>query len=91
MNPYVARKLAEFAASLLILIPCVLLLAWGPALPNAGALWSILLVCSGTFLAALLCAERRRGALTLRRLIGRCGGFCIMFLFILYQTVVVLL
>lgn len=29
MNAYVARKLAEFAASILILVPCVLLLAWG--------------------------------------------------------------
>ena len=87
MHPYVARKLAEFAASLLILIPCVLLLAWGPALPHVGALWSILLVCSGTFLAALLQAERRQGALTLRRLLGRCGGFCMMFLFILYECV----
>ena len=28
MKPYIARKLVEFAASLLILIPCVLLLAW---------------------------------------------------------------
>jgi len=28
VNAYVARKLAEFAASILILVPCVLLLAW---------------------------------------------------------------
>lgn len=89
MNPYAARKLAEFAASLLILIPCVLLLAWGPALPNVRALWSILLVCSGTFLAALLRAEQRRGPLTIRCLISKCGGFIMMFLFILYEVVVV--
>ena len=31
MNAYVARKLAEFAASILILVPCVLLLAWETA------------------------------------------------------------
>ena len=36
MNAYVARKLAEFAASILILVPCVLLLAWETALPNSG-------------------------------------------------------
>lgn len=54
MNAYVARKLAEFAASILILVPCVLLLAWETALPNATFLWAVLLACSGVFLAALM-------------------------------------
>ena len=58
MNAYVARKLAEFAASILILVPCVLLLAWETALPNAAFLWAVLLACSGVFLAALIHAER---------------------------------
>lgn len=58
MNAYVARKLAEFAASILILVPCVLLLAWETALPNATFLWAVLLACSGVFLAALIHADR---------------------------------
>ena len=60
VNAYVARKLAEFAASILILVPCVLLLAWETALPNATFLWAVLLACSGVFLAAVVdqhCAE----------------------------------
>ena len=39
MNAYVARKLAEFAASILILVPCVLLLAWETALPYGRCGW----------------------------------------------------
>lgn len=87
MNPYTTRKIVEFAASLMILIPCVLLLAWESLLPNVTFLWFILLVCSGTFLAALFHAERRKGAVTWKRLLSRCGGFFMMFFFILYQIV----
>ena len=81
-----ARKLVEFIASLMILIPCVLLLAWEPSLPGASFYWAILLVCSGTFLAALFVAEHRAEELTLWRFINKCGGFCLMFFFILYKT-----
>ena len=87
MNAYVARKLAEFTASLMILIPCVLLLAWEAALPNAALFWTVLLVCSGVFLAALLHSERSREQASWKRVLSRCGGFAIMFLFILYKTV----
>lgn len=43
MKPYIARKLVEFAASLLILIPCVLLLAWESQLPNVIFFWFVLM------------------------------------------------
>ena len=79
MKPYIARKLVEFAASLLILIPCVLLLAWESQLPNVIFFWFV-----------LMCGERRRGNITLKRLIGRCGGFFMMFLFVFYQTAILL-
>ena len=85
MNAYVARKLAEFAASILILVPCVLLLAWETALPNATFLWAVLLACSGVFLADR-CQEQR----SWRRVVSRCGGFVIMFLFILYKVITLL-
>ena len=55
MKPYIARKLVEFAASLLILIPCVLLLAWESQLPNVIFFWFVLMICSGTFLFAMIC------------------------------------
>ena len=54
MKPYIARKLVEFAASLLILIPCVLLLAWESQLPNVIFFWFVLMICSGTFLFAMI-------------------------------------
>lgn len=73
MNAYVARKLAEFAASILILVPCVLLLA-----------------CSGVFLAALIHADRCQEQRSWRRVVSRCGGFVIMFLFILYKVITLL-
>ena len=87
MNAYVARKLAEFAASILILVPCVLLLAWETALPNATFLWAVLLACSGVFLAALIHADRCQEQRSWRRVVSRCGGFVIMFLFILYKVI----
>lgn len=90
MNAYMLRKLAEAAASLLILIPCVLLLAWETLLPNVVFLWFVLLVCSGTFLAALVQSERRRSQLTWKRLLSRCGGFFVMFVFIAYKFVTLL-
>ena len=90
MKPYIARKLVEFAASLLILIPCVLLLAWESQLPHVIFFWFVLMICSGTFLFAMICGERRRGNITLKRLIGRCGGFFMMFLFVFYQTAILL-
>ena len=80
MNAYVARKLAEFAASILILVPCVLLLAWETALPNA----------SGVFRAALIHADRCQEQRSWRRVVSRCGGFVIMFLFILYKVITLL-
>ena len=91
MKAYTARKLVEFTASLLILIPSVLLLAWDAEIPNQLLYWVILQLCCGMFLAALVRSERERGATTWRSLLGRCGGFCVMFLFLLYQTVSVLL
>lgn len=91
MRPYTVRKLAELAASLLILVPSVLLLAWEPAIPNSLFFWVVLLSCCGVFLAALLRSERERGAASWRELFGRCGGFCIMFFFLLYQTASALL
>ena len=90
MNAYVARKLAEFAASILILVPCVLLLAWETALPNATFLWAVLLACRGVFLAALMLADRCQEQRSWRRVVSRCGGFVIMFLFILYKVITLL-
>ena len=90
MNAYVARKLAEFAASILILVPCVLLLAWETALPNATFLWAVLLACSGVFLAALIHADRCQEQRSWRRVVSRCGGFVIMFLFNLYKVITLL-
>lgn len=90
MNTYMLRKLAEVVASLLILIPCVLLLAWEPFLPNIVLLWFVLLVCSGTFLAALVQSTRRQSQLTWKYLLSRCGGFFLMFLFIAYKFVTLL-
>lgn len=87
MNAYLARKLAEAAASLLILIPCVLLLAWETLLPNITFLWFVLLVCTGVFLTALVQSERRQKQTTWKRLLSRCGGFFVMFVFILYKFI----
>ena len=78
MNAYVARKLAEFAASILILVP------------NATFLWAVLLACSGVFLAALIHADRCQEQRSWRRVVSRCGGFVIMFLFILYKVITLL-
>lgn len=91
MKPCTVRKLAELTASLMILIPAVLLLAWEAALPNRLFFWCVLLTCCGVFLAALFRSERERGAAGWRALFSRCGGFCMMFLFLLYQTVSVLM
>lgn len=91
MNAFAVRKLVEFVASLLILIPAVLLLAWEPAITNIGLYWAILTICSGTFLVALFLGERRKGALSIRNFISKCGGFCLMFLFVLYQCFSLLL
>lgn len=87
MNPFVGRKLAELAATLLILIPSALLLAWESSLPGAKYLWAVMMCCTGVFLYALYTAERRKGEMTFRKFIGSCGGFCLMFLFLLYKTV----
>lgn len=85
MNPYLLRRLAETAASILILIPCVLLLAWESLVPNVTFFWFVLLICTGIFLAALVHSERQRGQMTWKRLFYRCGGFFVMFAFILYK------
>lgn len=85
MNPYLLRRLAETAASILILIPCVLLLAWESLLPNIMFFWFVLLVCSGIFLTALVRSERQQGKMTWKHLFYRCGGFFVMFVFILYK------
>lgn len=85
MNSYMARKLAIFLGSLMILIPCVLLLAWESRIPNVIVYWGILTLCSGMLLAAIYAYERRHGMDSFRKFIGKCGGFCIMFVFILYR------
>lgn len=91
MRPYTIRKAAELAASLLILVPSVLLLAWEDQIPHSAFFWIVLLGCCAMVLAALIHAERTRGAPTWRGLLGRCGGFCMMLLFLLCQTVSALL
>lgn len=90
MNPHLLRRLAETTASILILIPCVLLLAWESLLPNIMFFWFVLLVCSGIFLTALVYSERQREQITWKRLFCRCGGFFVMFSFILYKFIVLL-
>lgn len=87
MNPHVAKKLAEVTASLLILIPCVLLLAWEAAIPNVLFYWFVLTLSSGTILAGLFLGEWRRGQVSIKQFVSKCGGFCIMFLFVLYHFV----
>ena len=91
MNAYVARKLAEFAASILILVPCVLLLAWETCSAQCNISYGrVLLACSGVFLAALIHADRCQEQRSWRRVVSRCGGFVIMFLFILYKVITLL-
>jgi len=86
MKPYMTRKLAEGAGAMLILLPSVLLMAWGAAIPAVRFCWSVLTVCSGIFLFALYSVRRRSGVST-KKFISECGGYCIMFLFVFFQCV----
>lgn len=90
MNPYL-QKLLEFLSSLMILIPCVLLLAWEDTIPYLGFFWSVLLFSNGILLYALYTRECKQSCLTLKRFWGNYGGFCIMFFFVLYKTITVTL
>ncbi len=84
MRTSTKKKLAEFCAALMVMIPCVLLLAWGSVIADVWVYWMILTLTSGIFLAALFLNEQRNGV-TWQKFILKQGGFCIMFAFILYQ------
>lgn len=87
-QPMTVRTLAELLASLLLLIPAALLLAWQEALGGtAQYLWLILLVCSLMFLAALCVSEKRRGSFRFKSFLSKRGGFLIMCVFIAYEWV----
>lgn len=86
MKAFTRRKIAEFVGSLLILVPCVLLLAWEERIPNVLMFWAILLFTSGMFAAAMVSEEMRLYGTPLKRALSKCGGFLIMFGFILYKV-----
>lgn len=90
MNPY-ARKILEFVGSLMILIPCVLLMAWEESLPYLAWWWFVLLVGNGMFLYSLHRRECKEGDMKLKQFIFKYGGYCVMFGFILYKFVTVVL
>lgn len=88
MKQYYLRKFALFIASLLILIPCVLLMAWEDSLSNLPFLWFVLSVCSAVFTFALYRGEKSRcETMTVKLFISKCGGFCIMLCFIVYKFI----
>ncbi len=88
MKQYYARKAALLLASLLILIPCVLLLAWEDKLPYPPFLWFILSACASVFTLALYRGERsRRETLSVKRFISKYGGFCVMLCFVVYKFI----
>lgn len=88
MKSYYLRKFALLAASLLILIPCVLLMAWEERLSNPPLLWFTLFVCSAVFTFALYKGEKYRcETMTVKLFISKCGGFCIMLCFVAYKLI----
>ncbi|MBR3640688.1 MAG: hypothetical protein IKN53_01500 [Oscillibacter sp.] len=86
MKAFTRRKLAELLGSLMILVPCVLLMAWEENIPNVAVFWVILLVASGMFAAAMVSEEMRLYGTPLKRALMKCGGFLVMFGFILYKV-----
>lgn len=79
-------KLYDIVASLMILIPCVLLLAWESSIPYARTLWGVLAFCTGLYIMALAYNRVRAEAFSLRQFLFKNGGFLLMFGIILYKA-----
>ena len=87
MKTYIARKVVQVLASFMIVIPGVLLLAWESRIPNVIVYWFILLGCAIVFAVRLYIGESDRHEMNLKTFISKCGGFCIMIGFIVFEII----
>lgn len=90
MKTYIARKVVQVLASFMILIPGVLLLAWESKIPNVLMYWLILLICAVIFAVRLYIGEADRHEMNFKTFFSKCGGFCIMIGFIVFEIITLL-
>ena len=87
MKTFIARRIVQVVASFMILIPGVLLLAWEDRIPNVIVYWFILLGCAVVFAVRLYIGEADRHEMNFKLFFSKCGGFCIMIGFIIFEII----
>jgi len=79
----------DFVASMMILIPCAILMGLESRIPGVKALWGVSALCAGMYLCALAINRIRCRTFTLGNFLYKNGGFVLLFGMILYRTLTV--